>query len=207
MNGGPGGAGGGAPGQSQRFPATPSLATDFDGDGITDSSDECVEIPRGTDNNGDGCPDRPPKLSDTDDDGIPNDSDACPTAAADTADGCPPDTTAPRVKRVVPAENATGIAPATNVSAFFSEAMMVGSINTNTIKLFKTGTTTPIAVVVSYDAERKKAVLNPKANLQRGAKYKTVVTTGTKDLAGNRLDQNAARSGNQLKQWFFTVRN
>ncbi len=57
----------------------------------------------------------------------------------------PPDTTAPRVKRVVPAENATGIAPGANVSAFFSEAMRAGSINTNTVKLFKAGTTTPLA--------------------------------------------------------------
>ena len=117
------------------------------------------------------------------------------------------DTTAPRVKRVVPAENATGIAPGANVSAFFSEAMRRGSINTNTIKLFKAGATTPLAAVVSYDASTKKAVLNPNANLQRGAKYKAVVTTGTKDLAGNRLDQNTTLSGNQQKTWFFTVRN
>ncbi len=38
----------------------------------------------------------------------------------------PPDTTAPKVNRVVPAENATGIAPGANVKAFFSEAMRVG---------------------------------------------------------------------------------
>jgi subtilisin-like proprotein convertase family protein len=118
-----------------------------------------------------------------------------------------PDTTAPKVRRVVPAENATGISPAANVSAFFSEAMRSASINTNTVKLFKAGTTTSIAAVVGYDAATKKAVLNPNANLQRGAKYKAVVTTATKDLAGNRLDQNAALSGLQQKAWFFTVRN
>ncbi len=117
------------------------------------------------------------------------------------------DTTAPKVNRVVPAENATGVGPAANVSAFFSEAMRVGSINTNAIKLYKAGTTTPLAAAVSYDAATKKATLNPNANLQRGAKYKAVVSAGAKDVAGNALDQNPSVTGNQSKVWFFTVRN
>jgi hypothetical protein len=32
------------------------------------------------------------------------------------------------------------------------------------------------------------------------------VTTGTKDLAGNALDQDPAKTGNQAKLWSFTVR-
>jgi hypothetical protein len=118
-----------------------------------------------------------------------------------------PDTTAPKVSRVNPTENATGIAPSTNVSAFFSEAMRAGSINKNTVKIFKTGTTTAIGATVTYDAANKKAILNPNANLQRGAKYKAVVTTGVRDLAGNQLDQNLSVTGNQPKVWFFRVRN
>jgi hypothetical protein len=111
----------------------------------------------------------------------------------------PPDTTAPTVKRVVPAENATGIAPGTNVSAVFSEAMKLDSINANTFKLYKKGSTTALAAAVTYDAATKRAVLNPSANLQRGATYNAVVTTGVRDLAGNQLGQQ--------KVWFFTVRN
>jgi hypothetical protein len=113
----------------------------------------------------------------------------------------------PKVKRVVPAQNATGIAPGANVSAFFSEAMMAASINAKTVKLYKAGTTTAIGAQVSYDAQKKKATLNPNSNLQRGAKYKAVVTTGVKDKAGNPLDQNPTLSGNQPKVWFFTVKN
>jgi hypothetical protein len=116
-----------------------------------------------------------------------------------------PDTTAPKVVGTAP--TGAGIAPGANVNAIFSEAMRSGSINTNTVKLFKTGTTTPIAAVVSYNASTKKAVLNPNANLQHGVKYKAVVTTGANDLAGNQLDQTPTLSGNQPKQWFFTVRN
>lgn len=125
-----------------------------------------------------------------------------------TATTTPTGTTAPKVKKVVPAENATGVAPGANVKAIFSEAMRAGSINSKTIKLFKAGTTKKIAAVVSYDAEKKKSTLNPDANLKRGAKYKAVVTTGAKDLAGNQLDQDQDPSnGNQPKVWFFTVRN
>ena len=61
--------------------------------------------------------------------------------------------------------------------------------------------------MVSYDTSTKKAVLNPNVNLKRGTKYKAVVTTGAKDLAGNRLDQKPNLSGNQPKTWFCTVRN
>lgn len=117
-----------------------------------------------------------------------------------------PDTTAPRVVRTAPTANATGIAPGANVKAIFSEAMGVGSINTNTVMLFEQGTT-PVATEVSYDASTRTATLNPEANLKRGDRYKAVVSTGAKDLAGNQLDQDPTLSGNQPKQWFFTVKN
>lgn len=117
------------------------------------------------------------------------------------------DTTRPRVNRVIPTENATGIAPGSNIAALFSEAMKGGSINVSTVKLFKKGANTALPATVSYDAGTKRAVLNPDANLQRGTTYKAVVTTGARDLAGNQLDQNPTLSGSQPKAWFFTVSN
>jgi uncharacterized delta-60 repeat protein len=117
------------------------------------------------------------------------------------------DATPPRVKKVAPAENATGIAPATNVIASFSEAMAPSSINANTVRLFEVGSTTAIAATVSYDAATRRATLNPNANLKLGTKYRAVVTTAARDLAGNALDQDPALAGNQPKTWFFTVRN
>ena len=123
-------------------------------------------------------------------------------------------TTAPKVKSTVPGPNATGVAPGANITATFTEAMDAintdgdpSTINGTTFKLSKAGTTTVIAAVVSYDATAKKAILNPNANLQLGTKYKAVVTTGAKDLAGNRLDQNSSLSGLQQKAWTFTIRN
>src|SRR5829696_1628815 len=125
----------------------------------------------------------------------------------DTPADTPADTQAPRVSSTFPAAGATGIGPGVNVKATFSEAMRATSINTNTVKLFRAGTTTPIVAVVSYDTQTKTATLNPNANLRLGTKYKAVVTTWTRDLAGNRLDQNRSLSGLQQKAWFFTVRN
>jgi uncharacterized delta-60 repeat protein len=118
------------------------------------------------------------------------------------------DTIAPKVNSVLPTENATGVPPAANVRATFSEAMSASSITTETIKLFRAGTTTPIAAVVSYDAQTRTATLNPDINLRLGTRYKAVVSTGTRDLTGNQLDQDQdPTNGNQSKRWFFTVRN
>jgi Bacterial Ig-like domain len=132
-----------------------------------------------------------------------------------TADS--PDTKAPRVtKTTVPAAGATRVAPWVNVKATFTEAMDASptatdgdpsTINGTTFTLFKQGSTTKVAAAVSYDATTNKATLNPNANLQRGTKYKAVVTTGAQDLAGNQLDQNSNLDGLQQKRWTFTIRN
>ncbi len=118
------------------------------------------------------------------------------------------DTTAPSVQHVRPAEDATGIGPGANVSAYFSEAMRADSINADTVKLFEVGANSgALDATVTYGRVAKKATLDPNADLRLGAKYKAVVTAGAKDKAGNRLDQNQDPSdGNQGKVWFFRVR-
>jgi Big-like domain-containing protein len=130
-----------------------------------------------------------------------------------------PDTTAPKVTNttVVPAAGATSVAPGVNVTATFTEAMDASptatdgdpsTINGNTFKLFKKGSTTKIAAAgPTYSASTDTATLNPTNNLSRGVTYKAVVTTGAQDLAGNRLDQNSTKDGLQQKAWTFTIRN
>ncbi len=85
--------------------------------------------------------------------------------------------------------------------------MLASSINAKTFKLFKKGSTTKVAASVSYDAATEKATLDPTKSLQKGVTYKVVVTTGTKDLAGNTLDQNPTLAGNQQKVWSFKVKS
>jgi N-acetylglucosamine-6-sulfatase len=119
------------------------------------------------------------------------------------------DTAKPTVTSVTPAEGAKDVSPSTNVHAFFSEAMNRDTITVETFRLARRdadGTTTPVEAAVAYNATSKKAVLNPANDLQPGATYIATVTTGMKDAAGNRLDQNQDLLGNQRKAWRFTVR-
>jgi Bacterial Ig-like domain len=94
----------------------------------------------------------------------------------------------------------------TNLTATFSEKMMTSSIIKSTFKLFKVnsdGTQTQITdVVVSLSSDGLKATLNPFGTkttlLAKNTKYKGVISTGTKDLAGNSLAQQ--------KSWTFTTK-
>jgi len=116
------------------------------------------------------------------------------------------DLTPPKVTRVVPDEDATARAPATNVFAVFSEPMRPATINAATFRLRKAGETASVAATVTYDAAKRRATLDPAANLERGATYVATVTGGARDLAGNRLDQDPGVTGDQPKSWRFTVR-
>jgi hypothetical protein len=121
------------------------------------------------------------------------------------------DTVKPQVSSTTPPTplaGSTNVARGTNLTATFSEKMRTTSINTTTFKLFKVtsgGTQTQITdVVVSLSSDGLKATLNPfgvqtpTLLLARNTKYKGVLTTGTKDLAGNSLAQQ--------KSWTFTTK-
>jgi hypothetical protein len=85
--------------------------------------------------------------------------------------------------------------------------MNPASINGQTFKLFKKGSSAKVGATVSYNPNQDRAILNPNNSLKSGATYKAVVTTAARDEAGNRLDQRPGISGLQKKVWFFTVRN
>jgi hypothetical protein len=119
----------------------------------------------------------------------------------------PADTQAPRVTRTSPAAGAKDVFATAKVTATFSEDMRASTINGQTFKLFRNGSTTKVGASVSYSAGTDRATLKPTNSLQRGDTYKAVVSTGAKDLAGNQLDQNSNLSGLQQKVWIFTTRN
>lgn len=117
---------------------------------------------------------------------------------------------APRVTGATP--TGTGISRNTNIWATFSEKMNSATLTKSTFKLFKVnsdGTTTQItnvAVTPSTNGLRAKLdpyPLDPSKLLAANTRYKAVVTTGAKDLAGNALDQNPSIGGNQQKVWTF----
>jgi hypothetical protein len=106
-----------------------------------------------------------------------------------------------------PQSGATGVGRGTNLTATFSEKMETSTVNTTTFKLYKVnsdGTQTQITdVVVSLSSDGLKATLNPFGSkttlLANRTKYKGVITTGTKDLAGNPLAQQ--------RSWTFTTKS
>ena len=116
------------------------------------------------------------------------------------------DTVKPQVSSTTPLAGSTNVGRGTNLTATFSEKMRTSSVNTTTFKLFKVnsdGTQTQITdVAVSLSSDGLKATLNPFGTkttlLARNTKYKGVLTTGTKDLAGNSLAQQ--------KSWTFTTK-
>jgi N-acetylglucosamine-6-sulfatase len=138
---------------------------------------------------------------------------ACSGKGCRSAEGFP-DTVAPRVTNTSPAANATGVARSTNLTATFSEKMDPLSITKSTFKLFKVnpeGSTTQITnVTVGLSPDGLKATLNPfgtstTTHLAKSTKYKGVITTGARDVAGNQLDQTTTTAGLQQKAWSFTV--
>ena len=123
------------------------------------------------------------------------------------------DVTVPKVASVDPVGGTKSVARATDVTAHFSEPMDTTTLNTSTFKLFKVnadGTTTRVTnAPVTPSADGLSATLDPYGSsdnrLAKNTKYKAVVTTGAKDVAGNALDQNPSKEGNQQKSWHFTT--
>ncbi|CAA9384187.1 MAG: Bacillolysin precursor (Neutral protease) [uncultured Rubrobacteraceae bacterium] len=122
-----------------------------------------------------------------------------------TCEGAANDTTPPTVKSHTPTRT-LNVSPNANVTATFSEEMKAGTINKDTVKLVRKGSTTRVGASLSYDANSRKVVLDPRRTLKAGATYKATVTTGAEDLAGNSLDQTPTLTGNQMKVWRFKIK-
>ncbi len=93
------------------------------------------------------------------------------------------DTTSPTVSSTTPANNTTGVAINSAMSATFSEAMDSSTITADTFTL-----TSPAGVItgaVNYSGTT--ATFTPSSNLAYNTVYTVKITTGVKDLAGNSL--------------------
>lgn len=107
--------------------------------------------------------------------------------------GSAADTTAPTVTFTSPVKGATAAPVKQNVNVAFSEYMDPATLNAATFTV-KQGTTTVDGKITSAGST---ATFSPARNLEKGKVYTAVVTTGTKDLAGNALTNNY--------QWDFTA--
>ncbi|MHA7178938.1 CBM96 family carbohydrate-binding protein [Arthrobacter sp. MDB2-24] len=112
----------------------------------------------------------------------------------------PADTTAPTVTGTSPADGATSAAPASDVTASFSEAMNPATVTANTFTLMAHGSSTSVGAAVALDGTSRIATLNPTADLAAGTTYTARITggsTGVKDAAGNPLASD--------RTWTFTT--
>ncbi len=113
-----------------------------------------------------------------------------------------PDTTAPTVAAIAPANGATGVGRDVNITATFNEDMAPATINRGTFEL-RNPSNALISATVSYSTTGRQAILNPTNSLAALTRYTVTVKGGTtdprvKDLAGNPLAAN--------RSWSFTTR-
>jgi hypothetical protein len=97
------------------------------------------------------------------------------------ANGCNPP---PTVVSVTPANGATGVCSLAVITATFSEAMNISSINTTTF------TVTGATGIITHDASDTIFTFTPTSPLAIDTLYTATLTTGVRDLFGNGLASN-----------------
>jgi hypothetical protein len=120
------------------------------------------------------------------------------------------DTTLPTVSSSNPASNATDVAVTTAITAIFSEAMALSSINTTSFTLQKGAT--PVSGTVSYNSSIMTATFTPSSNLDYSASYTAAISTDVQDMAGNHMASAYSWSFTTAsllwtKQWGTTARD
>jgi subtilisin-like proprotein convertase family protein len=116
------------------------------------------------------------------------------------------DSVHPRVVRTRPGAGADEVRRERNVRARFSEAMRPATLNARNVRLINTETGDTVRARRTYRPATHSVVINPRQDLAPDTRYKVVIRTAVKDVAGNRLDQRPARTGNQPKIFRFTTR-
>jgi subtilisin-like proprotein convertase family protein len=127
-----------------------------------------------------------------------------PVPAAGGATGT--DHTAPKVTTVSPAAATTGVRRRADVQGTFSERVRARTLTNVSVRLLRRGSSTAVPARLTYDAARHRVTLDPTRPLRRHTAYRVVIATSVRDLAGNRLDQDASKAGLQRSRWSFRTR-
>ncbi|HUQ19901.1 MAG TPA: Ig-like domain-containing protein [Gemmatimonadaceae bacterium] len=97
-----------------------------------------------------------------------------------------PDVTAPTVTSSSPSHGSTNVPLASTITATFSEPMDAITVNATNF-ILKTSGGTAIPALVTYNATTRTALLTPSTALPSASPLTATITTGIKDVAGNRL--------------------
>ena len=131
---------------------------------------------------------------------------ATPTAPVPPAGSAAPDVTAPSVARTAPPGKVTGVRRDAVLTATTTEAVRPATVTGRSVYLVRTGSTVHVPARLVWRPATRTILIDPAKALRRHTTYRVVVATTVRDLAGNRLDQNAAKAGRQRKTWTFTTR-
>ena len=126
------------------------------------------------------------------------------------------DTTAPTVSSIYPTDNQSGVSITTdNISVTFSEAMDNTSVTTNTSNTSCSGSFAlssdnfssclQMSSSPASSNSNKTFTLDPSDNLSYSTTYKTRVTTGVKDTAGNTLNNQHETSNGFTTNGIFVI--
>jgi hypothetical protein len=116
------------------------------------------------------------------------------------------DSIKPMISSTVPAKGAKHAGVKANIKAKASEALRASTVTRAHAFIVVAGTTKHLKAKVTWKSGTGTIVINPKADLAHGTKYKVTITTTVLDLAGNPLDQNRTKAGLQKKTWKFTTK-
>lgn len=100
-----------------------------------------------------------------------------------------PDLAPPAVIAIVPANGASGVSNAANITATFNEDLNPATVGNSTFELRDPGNNL-VAATVTYSGAARTATLDPSANLQYSTLYTATLTggiSGISDVAGNPL--------------------
>lgn len=104
------------------------------------------------------------------------------------------DTVSPTVVSFTPLNNAVGIDPTGNITAIFSEIVV---ITDSDVELKKDGSVDSVTLSVSFIDATKQATIDPSVSLDNNSKYNVKIKTSVVDSAGNALAVE--------KTWSFTT--
>lgn len=97
-----------------------------------------------------------------------------------------PDTTAPEVVRCKPAPNTWGVARSRSIWCRMSER--VRGVNARTVRLQQGYHSWSVSTTVRYRPALRRIVINPRWPMEKRSRYTVRLTSGIRDVAGNRLD-------------------
>jgi hypothetical protein len=109
---------------------------------------------------------------------------SAPVSWSFTTAAAPPDGTPPTVIARSPLSGATGVDPAANITATFSEDLSPTSISAASVTLSGAA---GVTATVSYNAASRTVTLDPTADLSPSSTYTVQLTSAITDLFGNPL--------------------